>query len=94
MTNRDETRVEVRQRLAVAPQKVFAAFAEARLVSRWLTPSPDISLTVLHTLCVRCLPLRPDIWARDLRHDCRRPSPRNNWLKQSAFTNAPRAIGS
>jgi uncharacterized protein YndB with AHSA1/START domain len=47
MTTVDETRVEVRQRLAAAPQKVFAAFAEARLVSRWLKPSPDISLTVL-----------------------------------------------
>ncbi len=38
---------EVRRRFAVAPEKVFAAFAEARLVSRWLSPSPEITLTVL-----------------------------------------------
>jgi uncharacterized protein YndB with AHSA1/START domain len=48
MTTADETRIELRRRLAAAPQKVFAAFADAHLVSRWLTPSPDISLTVLH----------------------------------------------
>src|SRR5262245_64856312 len=47
MTTADESCVELRRRLAATPQKVFAAFAEARLVSRWLTPSPEISLTVL-----------------------------------------------
>ncbi|HEY0801163.1 MAG TPA: SRPBCC domain-containing protein [Steroidobacteraceae bacterium] len=38
---------EVRQRFAAAPEKVFAAFAEAGLVERWLRPSPQIRLTVL-----------------------------------------------
>jgi uncharacterized protein YndB with AHSA1/START domain len=38
---------EVRQRFTVAPEKVFAAFAEAGLVGRWLRPSPQIGLTVL-----------------------------------------------
>ena len=44
---RDENVAEVRRRLAASPAKVFAAFAEASLVSRWLTPSPDVTLTVL-----------------------------------------------
>jgi uncharacterized protein YndB with AHSA1/START domain len=43
----DRTGVEVRRRFAVAPAQVFAAFAEARLISQWLSPSPDVSLTVL-----------------------------------------------
>jgi uncharacterized protein YndB with AHSA1/START domain len=38
---------EVRRRLAAAPGRVFAAFTDASMVSRWLTPSPDIALTVL-----------------------------------------------
>jgi uncharacterized protein YndB with AHSA1/START domain len=42
----DPAAVEIRQRLRAPPQTVFAAFAEARLVSRWLTPSPDIDLHV------------------------------------------------
>jgi uncharacterized protein YndB with AHSA1/START domain len=42
-----ETFAEVRRRLKAAPERVFAAFAEARLVGRWLTPSPEITLTVL-----------------------------------------------
>jgi uncharacterized protein YndB with AHSA1/START domain len=42
-----EVRAEVRRRFAAAPEKVFAAFAEARLVGRWLSPSPEITLTVL-----------------------------------------------
>jgi uncharacterized protein YndB with AHSA1/START domain len=45
---RDPLTVEVRQRLRAKPARVFAAFAEPDLVSRWLTPSPEISLTVLH----------------------------------------------
>jgi uncharacterized protein YndB with AHSA1/START domain len=43
----DKTHVEVRRRFAAMPEQVFAAFAEARLVSRWLSPSPDIPLTLL-----------------------------------------------
>lgn len=45
--NRDEMVAEVRQRMAVPPENVFEAFADASLVSRWLTPSPDVTLTVL-----------------------------------------------
>src|SRR5690242_19732028 len=41
------TSAEVRRRLAAHPEKVFAALADAALVARWLTPSPDIRLTVL-----------------------------------------------
>jgi len=44
---RDETAADVRRHLAAPPAAVFAAFADAALVSRWLTPSPDITLTVL-----------------------------------------------
>ena len=40
-------RAEVRRLLAAAPERVFAAFAEARLVGRWLRPSPEIELTLL-----------------------------------------------
>jgi uncharacterized protein YndB with AHSA1/START domain len=47
MTTPDETRVELRQRLTATPQQVFSAFAQARLVTRWLSPSPDITLTLL-----------------------------------------------
>ncbi len=43
----DKTHLEVRRRFAADPEKVFAAFAEARLVGRWLSPSPDITLTLL-----------------------------------------------
>jgi uncharacterized protein YndB with AHSA1/START domain len=43
----DDTRVEIRRRFAATPEKVFAAFAKAEVVSRWLRPSPEISLTVL-----------------------------------------------
>jgi uncharacterized protein YndB with AHSA1/START domain len=43
----DRTRVEVRRQFAAAPEKVFAAFAEARLIGRWLSPSPQITLTLL-----------------------------------------------
>jgi uncharacterized protein YndB with AHSA1/START domain len=43
----DKTVAEVRRRFAAAPEQVFAAFADPRLVSRWLTPSPEIKLSVL-----------------------------------------------
>lgn len=43
----NETGFEVRRCFQVAPERVFAAFAEARLVSRWLSPSPEITLTLL-----------------------------------------------
>lgn len=40
-------RAEVRRRLAASPERVFAAFASAEVVGQWLTPSPDVKLTVL-----------------------------------------------
>lgn len=43
----DGTVAEVRRRLAAPPAKVFAAFADPALVSRWLTPSPEVALSVL-----------------------------------------------
>jgi uncharacterized protein YndB with AHSA1/START domain len=39
--------VEVQRRLTASAEKVFAAFADAALVARWLRPSPDVVLTVL-----------------------------------------------
>jgi uncharacterized protein YndB with AHSA1/START domain len=38
---------EVRRHLSAAPERVFAAFASAEVVAHWLTPSPDVKLTVL-----------------------------------------------
>jgi len=43
----DKTCVEVRRRFTAPPEKVFAAFADANLVRRWLSPSPTIVLTPL-----------------------------------------------
>ena len=43
----DKTAVEVRRRFSAAPEKVFAAFAEPHLVGQWLSPSPEITLTLL-----------------------------------------------
>jgi uncharacterized protein YndB with AHSA1/START domain len=43
----DEMIAEVRRRMAAPPARVFEAFADPGLVSRWLTPSPDVTLTVL-----------------------------------------------
>jgi uncharacterized protein YndB with AHSA1/START domain len=47
MITPDVTIAEVRRRLTAAPDRVFSAFSQAALVSRWLTPSPDVTLTVL-----------------------------------------------
>ena len=40
-------RAEARRHLAVAPERVFAAFSSAAVVAQWLTPAPDVKLTVL-----------------------------------------------
>ena len=39
--------VELRRQLSVAPARVFAAFADAALVERWLKPAPEFKLTAL-----------------------------------------------
>jgi uncharacterized protein YndB with AHSA1/START domain len=38
---------EIRHRFAVPPATVFAAFMDGAIVSRWLTPSPEVVLEVL-----------------------------------------------
>lgn len=43
----DGAATEVRRRFSTAPETVFSAFCEAHLVKRWLSPSPEIALTVL-----------------------------------------------
>ena len=43
----DEAVAELRQHLTASPARVFAAFADASLLSRWLTPSPDVVLRVV-----------------------------------------------
>lgn len=40
-------RAEVRRHLSASPDRVFAAFASAEVVAQWLTPAPDVKLTVL-----------------------------------------------
>jgi len=45
---RDDTVAEVRRHLAASPARVFAAFADAALVRRWLTPSRDVALDIVH----------------------------------------------
>lgn len=45
--NPEATVAEVRRRLSARPERVFSAFADPELVSRWLTPSPQIRLAVL-----------------------------------------------
>jgi len=42
-----KTEAEVRRCFTAAPETVFAAFAEPGLVARWLSPSPEITLTLL-----------------------------------------------
>ncbi|HKP59602.1 MAG TPA: SRPBCC domain-containing protein [Polyangiales bacterium] len=42
-----ETFVEIRRQLSATPERVFAAFADARLVASWLRPAPEIKLSVL-----------------------------------------------
>lgn len=42
----DPAVAEVRRHLRASPRAVFGAFADAHLVSRWLTPSPEIALRV------------------------------------------------
>jgi uncharacterized protein YndB with AHSA1/START domain len=37
---------QVRRRLAAGPARVFAAFADPAMVSRWLRPAPEVQLTV------------------------------------------------
>src|SRR5262249_27839036 len=43
----DKAIAEVRRRINAGPERVFAAFADPEVVCQWLSPSPDITLTVL-----------------------------------------------
>ena len=43
----DKSRAEIKRHVAYAPEKEFVAFANPELIARWLTPSPEIRLTVL-----------------------------------------------
>jgi uncharacterized protein YndB with AHSA1/START domain len=46
-----DAHAEVRRLLRAPPERVFAAFADPMLVSRWLRPSADIRLEVLEMDC-------------------------------------------
>jgi uncharacterized protein YndB with AHSA1/START domain len=43
----NKSHIEIRRHFATTPEKVFAAFSDARLIRRWLTPSPEVTLSVL-----------------------------------------------
>jgi uncharacterized protein YndB with AHSA1/START domain len=43
----DATAADIHRYLSATPEKVFAAFADPTMVSRWLTPSPDIRLEIV-----------------------------------------------
>ena len=43
----NEAYAELRRHFAVAPERVFAAFSDVRLIAQWLSPSPDIELSIL-----------------------------------------------
>src|SRR5581483_7743221 len=47
VTSPDEGVAEISRQLSASAEKVFSAFAKPAMVSRWLTSSPDIRLTVL-----------------------------------------------
>jgi uncharacterized protein YndB with AHSA1/START domain len=42
-----ENRAQVTRHLGAPPERIFAAFASADLVARWLSPAADIALKVL-----------------------------------------------
>lgn len=45
--NQTATKVEVRRRLQAPASRVFTMFGSAELVAQWLTPAPEVKLTVL-----------------------------------------------
>jgi uncharacterized protein YndB with AHSA1/START domain len=46
MRSDDDLLVQVEHVLAASPARVFHAFADTRLLPRWLTPSPEIAMRV------------------------------------------------
>lgn len=49
----DKSCAQIKRRLAHAPEKVFAAFANAELVARWLTPSPETGSRFLRSISAK-----------------------------------------